>query len=362
MLLQISVFLIGLLIVAWTLFSAVRSIVLPRGMPDSLTRTVFVLTWQVFRFRLRWTSSYLQQDRIAAYFAPFALLMLLPTWYSLVLIGFTGIYWSLGAGPAPDAFALSGSSMLTLGFKSSTNLVIDVFMFIQATIGLLLIAMLIAYLPTMYAAFSRREEAVNLLEVRAGNPPSAVEMISRFNRIHGLEQLSEFWPRWETWFANLEESHTSLPGLVFFRSSRPEHSWINAAGAVLDGAALSLSTVDIPSDPGAALCIRAGYLALRNICEYLNLSYSTDPIYPKHPISITRQEYDNAVLLLEREGVPIKPDREQAWLDFAGWRVNYDETLLNLAGITLPPYAPWSSDRARGFTPGVFPWSDRKSK
>jgi hypothetical protein len=38
-------------------------------------------------------------------------------------------------------------------------------------LGLLLVALLIAYLPTMYAAFSRRETAVKLLEVRAGNPP-----------------------------------------------------------------------------------------------------------------------------------------------------------------------------------------------
>ena len=63
----------------------------------------------------------------------------------------------------------------------------------------ILVAVLIAYLPTMYAAFSRRETAVTLLEVRANTPPSAVEMILRFNRIHGLEHLTEQWAAWETW-------------------------------------------------------------------------------------------------------------------------------------------------------------------
>jgi len=43
---------------------------------------------------------------------------------------------------------------------------------------------------------------------------------------------------------------------------------------------------------------------------------------------------------------PGKPDREQAWQDFAGWRVNYDQVLLALAGLTMAPNAPWSSDRA----------------
>ena len=49
---------------------------------------------------------------------------------------------------------------------------------------------------------------------------------------------------------------------------------------------------------------------------------------------------------LEAAGVPLKPDREQAWRDFAGWRVNYDTVLLTLAGLVMAPYAPWSSDRS----------------
>ena len=91
-------------------------------------------------------------------------------------------------------------------------------------IGLILVALLIAYLPTMYSAFSRREQAVNMLEVRAGSPPSASEMLMRFNRIHGLDKLADYWKIWEAWFADVEESHTTLPALVFFRSPRPENS------------------------------------------------------------------------------------------------------------------------------------------
>jgi hypothetical protein len=42
----------------------------------------------------------------------------------------------------------------------------------------------------------------------------------------------------------------------------------------------------------------------------------------------------------------LKPDLQAAWLDFAGWRVNYDTVLIALAGLTAAPYAPWSSDRS----------------
>jgi hypothetical protein len=45
-------------------------------------------------------------------------------------------------------------------------------------------------------------------------------------------------------------------------------------------------------------------------------------------------------------GIPVRADRDAAWLDFNGWRVNYDLPLLGLAGFVMAPYAPWSSDRS----------------
>jgi hypothetical protein len=64
------------------------------------------------------------------------------------------------------------------------------------------------------------------------------------------------------------------------------------------------------------------------------------------PISIDRREYDQVCRELAQAGVPLKPDLDQAWRDFAGWRVNYDQVLLALAALTMAPYAPWSSDRS----------------
>jgi hypothetical protein len=225
------------------------------------------------------------------------------------------------------------------------GLVTTILEFSEATIGLILVALLIAYLPTMYAAFSRRETAVTMLEVRADNPPSAVEMILRFHRIHGLDQLGEQWKAWEIWFADIEESHTSLPALVFFRSPRADRTWVTAAGAVLDAASLTLSTVDIPNDASAALCIRAGYLALRRIADFFGMPYDPAP-RPGDPISVSRAEFDVACRRLAEAGVPLKSDLEQAWRDFAGWRVNYDSVLLDLAGLTMAPSAPWSGGTA----------------
>src|SRR5262249_41093178 len=82
-----------------------------------------------------------------------------------------------------------------------------------------------------YGAFSRRESGVALLQVRAGNPPRATNMLIRYHRIEESRyRLTELWRTWEVWFADIEETHTTFPILAFFRSPQPERSWITSAG------------------------------------------------------------------------------------------------------------------------------------
>jgi hypothetical protein len=343
--LRVLVFITGTALIIWAIFSAVQTLILPRNAQDKLTRLVFMSIRWIFSIRLRWLHSYAERDRLMAFFAPVSLLSLVPTWLMLLLLGYMGLFWSLGGLTWLEAFRISGSSLLTLGFAVSKSFSSTLLAFSEAALGLMMVALLIAYLPTMYAAFSRREVAVTLLDVRAGNPPSAMQMIARYHRIHGLDQLKEQWQIWEAWFADIEESHTSLPALVFFRSPKPDHSWVTAAGTVLDAASLTLSAIDIPASPHAALCIRAGFLALRHIADFFNIPYSHDPHYPIQTISITRQEFDQACDELKSQGLPIKADRDQVWQDFAGWRVNYDQVLLALVNLTMPPAAPWSGNR-----------------
>ena len=344
LILRTLAFILGTFLVLFTLFSAIRTFVLARAIQDPITNFTFAAVRWALGIPLHWSDNYQSRDRVMAYYAPIALVTLLPVWLLLVTLGYTGIYWGLGVDGWYEAFLLSGSSLLTLGFARAEDFIQLNLVYTEATIGLLLIALLIAYLPTMYSAFQRRESAVSLLEVRAGDPPSAVEMLLRFNRIHGLSQLHETWQSWEIWFVDLQESHTSLSMLVFFRSPQSKHSWITASGAVLDAAALTLSTLDIPHNFQADLCLRAGYLALRHIADFFKVPYNPNP-HAGDPISITRAEFDQAYDELAAQDLPVKFNRDQAWRDYAGWRVNYDQVLLALSELTMAPAAPWSSDR-----------------
>jgi hypothetical protein len=346
--LRIVIFLVGLWIVFFTLTSAVRAFVLPRNDNVWLTRTVARVIRVLFRLRLRIQNAvtYEQRDRIMALYAPVVLLTLPVVWLVLVMLGYTLMYYASSTMSLHEAWRLSGSSMLTLGFFVSDSFQSLVLEFSEAMIGMILTALLIGYLPTMYSAFSQREVLVGKLIVRAGSPPSAVEMLARIYRQDGLDRLPDLLEEWEDWFITLEETHTSLSSLVFFRSPKPDQSWVTAAGVVLDAAALYLAAVQHSSSTvQVALTIRAGFMALRHIAAFFRIPFNPDP-KPDDPISISRFEFDEAYNQLVAQGLPMKPDRDQAWRDYAGWRVNYDVPLLALAGMTMAPYAPWVSDRS----------------
>ncbi|MHB1931031.1 MAG: hypothetical protein ACYCUG_16700, partial [Acidimicrobiales bacterium] len=202
------------------------------------------------------------------------------------------------------------------------------------------------YLPSIYSAFSRREAGVNLLRARAGNPPWAPTLLIRYWRIDAGEvRLGELWRTWEQWFADVEETHTTFAVLPFFRSPQPGESWITSAGVLLDAASMWVAAVEHPADPDAQLCIRTGFLALRRIAVNLGLPSTDDPV-PTAPISVGRSEWERALDELASAGLPVVPDREAAWRAWAGWRVNYDGVLLQLARLVEAPVAPWVSDRS----------------
>jgi len=342
---RVVAFVGGLFIVGATLISAVRTFVLPRSAPDQIVRIVFVLIRKLFDLRTHNVTTYERRDQIMAMYAPLSLLALPVVWLVLVAFGGGLIYWALKAGAPHDAVLFSASAVLTLGAVPIIGLLQTTLAFAEAVVGLLLTAILIAYLPTMYSAFSARETLVTMLEVRAGSPPTPSTMFQRFHRLKNLQGMTELWHDWEIWFTQLEETHTSLPALAFFRSPQPHRSWITAAGAVLDSAALSLALLDIPYDYRAALTIRAGYLALRQICDFFGIAYNANS-QPTDSISIQREEFEEVANELVAAGVTLKADREQAWRDYMGWRVNYDVPLVALARLVMAPYAPWSSDRS----------------
>ncbi len=344
----------GLWVALATFMSAIKLVVVPKGTSQKITRTVFTALRGCMKVYARPSLPWAKRDHRLALYAPLALVLMPIVWVSLIIVGFAGVHWALEPKSVGDAFYVSGSSMLTLGVMFRRNGPAALSSFAQASIGLIVVALLISYLPAIYAAFSKREVLVGLLESRAGTPPSPVTMLVRSNLIGGLDQLPAFFSRWEDWFVEVEESHTNFAALNYFRSPRPDRSWITAAGCVLDTAALSISVLDVKRSAEAPLCLRAGFLSLRRIADYFMIPHNDDP-KPTDPISISRREFDLMYVELEAAGIPLKADHDRAWADFCGWRVNYDTALVRLAMVVSAPPAHWSSDRkVEPFTPKLF--------
>ncbi|MCU1378580.1 MAG: hypothetical protein JWN29_1563 [Acidimicrobiales bacterium] len=346
----------GASIVLATVLSAVATFVVPRGVAARLTRVVFRVVRRLFDVRVKLARTYERGESIMAWYAPVTLLLLITTWMVMMIIGFTLVFRGLGVPSWELAMETAGSSLTTLGFVPVTGLARQLAAFLDAGLGLLLLALLITYLPTIYASFQRRESLVTRAAMQAGSPPSGVKLLERFHQIAGLDALeTQVWQPWTTGFVDIEESHTTIGALSFFRSPRPDRHWITATGAVLDAASLRASMLDLPRQPSAELCIRSGYLALHHIADFFSIPYDPDP-HRGDPISITREEWDEAYARLAAEGVPLRRDVDEAWLDFMGWRVNYDAVLLALAILVLAPYAPWISDRGtiRRYRPPII--------
>lgn len=345
---RILVGVLGALVALGTLGSAVRTVVVPRGEQSLLTRATIFTMRRAFDAVARRRRNWRDQETVKARFAPVTLMLFPFVWASGVIIGCSGVYWSFGVDTYREALVLSGSSLTTLGFRSTTDLPTLFVEIGEGIIGLGLVALLISFLPTIYQAFSRREMAVAKLHLRsvdADGIASPASMLLRRHGIGALDDMMHTWYEWEDWFVEVEESHTSFPILVFFRSPVPDRSWITSAGLALDAASLFCSVLDVPRDPRAQLMIRTGTLSLRRICDYFGFDYDPDPD-PDGPISIDRTEFDEVYDRFRAEGMPMVADPDLAWRDFAGWRVNYDRPLLSLATFIEAPRTPWSSDRS----------------
>ena len=355
----VALIVLGVIAVAIVIDAAVRTFVVPRGVVVLFTVTVFRVLRRGFALFASPRRGYEARDRVMALYAPIALLAL-PLVSMLVVFGaFACIFEGIEDRGWRSAVMTSGSSLLTLGWERPPELPAAFAAFIEATIGLALLALLIAYLPTIYNTFSRREVAVTDLAIRAGTPPTPKEMLVRAHLTGFLTELDRFWEFWMAWFTEVQETHTSYGSLPFFRSPNPHRSWVTAAGAVLDTASVRMAVVDIPWTPAAPLCIRSGYLALREVAGFFGYDYDDSPA-PDDPISVSRDEFDELYDQLVEAGVPVKADRELAWRDFCGWRVNYDRVLITLAGFVMAPYAPWVSDRSPVTPLPHYGWGKRR--
>lgn len=335
----------GLVLLAVTASSVLSTLLLPRASTPLLTTWVARLVFRGFAVATARIRPFPRRDRVWALGAPTFLITLLATWLALLVLGFALLLWPFTGGSFAGALRLSGSSVFTLGFAVPAGTVPTVFVFLAAAAaGLVVIALQIAYLPTLYTAFNRRETLVTLLETMAGSPAWGPEILTRYLVIDSVDQLDRLYDRWTEWAADLSESHTSYRTLIYFRSPETSRSWLLALLSVLDAAALQLALNPEYAPAQAQILLRMGYLTLRKLAQGIGVTVANDP-QPQDPIQLTRTEFDHALTHLTAAGWSPETDGDEAWQRFRGWRVNYETAAYALAHhLDITP-APWSGRR-----------------
>jgi hypothetical protein len=345
----------GLLLALLTFLSVRRTNIVPRGYSSKITSAVARTVFNGFLVLVRRTTEYERQDRLLALVAPISLVALLVVWLSLFLVAYTLMVWPFAGGPVRVPFLEAGSALFTLGFISGEETGPSPILFAAAVTGPVIIALQIAYLPTLYAAFNRREVLVTLLETRAGAPAWGPELLARHELVGITDSLPLFYADWERWAADVAESLSTYPMLVWFRSAHALQSWVGALLAVMDSAAMYLALAPVGAPSEARLCLRMGYTCLRRIAETVGIPYEEDP-KPEDPITLTFFEFEQGVAHLERVEFGMERSATEAWPHFHGWRVNYEAVAYALADRTVAPPALWSGERRHLTGPAIPPW------
>jgi hypothetical protein len=290
------------------------------------------------------------RDRMLATQSAAILLSQLFLWLVTALVGFALVLWPFASAGIASAFSDAGSSLFTLGYQEPGGNYPAVVVFVAAATGLVTVALQIGYLPTLYGAFNRRETEVALLNGRAGVPSWGPELLARTHYALGsgtstLNTLPGLYIQWERWAADVAESHTTYLPLVRFRSPRPKSSWVLALLAVMDSAALYLSlSPEAAPTVEARLCLRGGFDCLTRVSRALGCVVPDSPDKDAG-ISLTYQDFLDAVQRMREVGFEFERDPADAWPHFVGWRVNYERAAYAIAYSIDAPPALWSGPR-----------------
>jgi hypothetical protein len=339
-------FALGVSLLLMTGSSVIKTLLIPRNLSSVIGTVVarsVVLTYRLVTARI---GEMARRERILATGAPAYLFVLLVCWIGCLYVAYALMLVPFTHHNVVRALRLSGSSLFTLGFATPAGAEPYGIVFAAAISGIGVIALMIGYMPTLYAAYNRRETLVIMLEALSGQPPWGPELLARQQLIRNTSYLPRLYERWTEWAADISESHTTYQTLIYFRSRFPEQPWPLALLAVLDAAALHLS-LDPESAPAEIRpFLRVGYVTMRAIAGTLGIAVNDDP-HPDDPLVLTRADFDEGVRHLTEAGWTFERPAEDAWAHFRGWRVNYEAAAYGIAAhLDLPP-AKWSGPRAR---------------
>jgi Ion channel len=340
---------VGLAILLLTFNDLFQAVVLPRPTIYRVPLASQLLVRQLWRM-WRWVGNRRRRperrESFLGTFGPAALLTLLAFWALSLVLGYGLVFDGLRAELTPPppgfwtSFYFSAGTLLPLSYGDIVpdGALARVVTVAESATGVILVALVISLLFSLYQSFQAREELVVTLDALAGAPPSGIQILETAAVDRMPQRLEETFNDWRRWSAGVLESHLAYPILFYFRSSHDNEAWLNSFGAVMDAATLVLSLVDHDSFGAARLMSKVGNHLVEDVVWNFRIKSSGD-------VGVERHEFDEARDRLQAAGYRCR-DTDLAWKDFSDLRARYASPLNQLAHRFVIVPARWIGDRS----------------
>jgi hypothetical protein len=342
--------LLGISIIFAILVDAFETIILPRRVNRRirLSRLYYRGLWNLWKKEKKLFKTVNDTKAYLGVFGPLSLIILICLWAIALILGFallnfgiqTDIQSPFNARNFITYFDLSGGTFFPVGIDGTYPVQIpgEILSVIEGGVGYGFLAMVIGYLPVLYQAFSRREVNINLLDSRAGSPPSALYFFQQLSQETFVDDVKTQLENWEGWCAELLETHLSYPVLAYYRSQHDDQSWVAALLMILDTSALILVSKNHELHSHA----KATFAIARHAAADLTEAFYLDPREPdidrlsrKDLVNLRKMMKDSSFLL--REGLPSEEK-----LIFL--RKLYEPHMQSLSNFFLMPMTPFISN------------------
>lgn len=344
-------FALGLFVLVGTTIGVLKSLIVPRRAWAVLPAAVTFVVTAAFLAVARRLRTYDLADRFLGFLGPTILVSVLCATLAAYVLGFALLLGPVEDVSFPSALREAGSSVTTLGFASTVRpgpTVVDV---IAGVTGLIVIALTIGYLPTLYTIVRRREMLVKDLEGRAGSPVWGPEVLARHQIARATGCLADFYDDWRAWSAEVADTHTKYPVLTVFRLPRAPNHWVLSLLAALDAAALDQALRPTNSPAEARLFLQMGRRCVRDLAGVARIPLDDDST--DDTVDLAFGDFQVAVDRLGEVGFPLERSAAEAWPIFRSLRGEYEPIADRLADRVVAPPTHWSGPRS--FFPDLEP-------
>ncbi|MGV1036642.1 MAG: hypothetical protein ACOYD0_06405 [Candidatus Nanopelagicales bacterium] len=397
LLLHIVLFLVGFSLFSSTIWAVIASMLVPRPTQARVLSISYELSSRLFRAIAIRRTNFQARDAVLAASGPASILIQLLVFIIAFLLALAMMLLAVSDLSANDSLYQAGATLLTLGIVEPVNFAQVVLTIIAAFVGLVVIAILVGYLLTLNNAYTQRESAITKLSLIAGEPAWGPEILCRRALLSDGEPQEFRFDDWIDWASDVRMTQSANPILNQYRSGSSRRNWVISCLAILDAAALGISTVrGVPVTSGAIRWLAEGSqtLAVLRHHELQNSALGrkdtvardippTQDVWPNATVGeravveaiasdshrsgwrsatddgaigvgLTRAEWDHGCDVMRRSGIDLVDDLDTAWEQFSEMRRAYAGSAISLAQSIYAVRAPWSGTRAPD-TPTVWP-------